>query len=155
MSSSETPTLTAFTAGDLVISVVGDGDGSGDYTDNQAAPITLDEISTDGTTDGTSIVGQLVLPQTTVTNDGTTEYAISGEYGSSSEGALELSGDGQSLVIGGYGVNATDFNSGGASVYGATALAQSTSLTDTSYTPVARVIADIGYNGTVNTTTAL
>ena len=35
-----------FTAGDLVISVYGDGDGSGAYTDNEASPITIDEVST-------------------------------------------------------------------------------------------------------------
>ena len=47
-------------------------------------------------------------------------------------------------------------NAGGAAVYGNAALAQSTSLTDqTEYTPVARAIADIGYNGTVDTSTAL
>ena len=149
MSNTTSETL-AFTAGDLVISIVGDGDGSGTYTDNQAAPITLEEITTTG-----SIVGTEVLPQTTTTVDGTTEYAISGEYGSSSEGALQLSADGQSLVIGGYGVNAAAFNSGGASTYGSTSLAQSTSLTTTAYTAVPRVIADIGYDGTVDTSTAI
>jgi autotransporter passenger strand-loop-strand repeat protein len=146
----DTPNLTAFTSGDLVISVSGDGDGSGAVADNQASPITLDEVTTSG-----SLVGQLVLPQTTTTVDGTTEYAISGEYGSSSEGSLELSADGQSLVIAGYGVNANTFNSGGAAVFGNSALGQSTSLTDTSFTPVPRVIADISANGTVDTSTAL
>jgi len=33
------PTITSFTPGDLVISVYGDGDGSGVYTDNSASPI--------------------------------------------------------------------------------------------------------------------
>jgi autotransporter passenger strand-loop-strand repeat protein len=150
MSTTDTPTLTAFTDGDLVISIYGDGDGSGDYTDNEAAPITLEEITTAG-----DAVAQLVLPQTTTVVDGTTENAISGEYGSSSEGTLELSGDGQSLVIAGYGVNADAFNEGGAAVYGDAALAQSTSLTDTAFTPVARVIADINYDGVVDTSTAL
>src|ERR1700744_398018 len=107
------PTLTSFTAGDLVISVVGDGDGSGDYADNQAAPIALEEITTTGT-----VVGQMVLPQTTTVVDGVTENAISGEYGSSSEGSLQLSADGQSLVIMGYGVNAQTYNEGEAAVYG-------------------------------------
>ncbi len=113
--SDDIPTLTSFTQGDIVISVVGDGDGSGTYTDNQASPITLEEI--DPTT-GT-VVGKLVLSQQTVTEpDGTTENAISGEYGSSSEGTLQLSADGQSLVIAGYGVNAQTFNTDGAAVYG-------------------------------------
>ncbi|MDR3530449.1 MAG: Hint domain-containing protein [Rhodopila sp.] len=143
-------TLTAFTAGDLVISISGNGDGSGPYGDNQASPIVLEEITTSGT-----IVGQMVLPQTTTIVNGTTEYAISGEYGSSSEGSLQLSADGQSLVIMGYGINAQTFNAGGAAVYGTTALAQSTSVPGGQYTPVARVVADISYNGTVDTSTAL
>jgi autotransporter passenger strand-loop-strand repeat protein len=145
-----TTDLTAFTAGDLVISVYGDGDGSGNYSDNQASPIVLEEVGTDG-----SVVGQMVLPQTTTVTNGTTEYAISGEYGSSSEGSLELSADGQSLTIMGYGVNAQTFNQGGAAVYGDAALAQSTSVLGGLDTPVARVVADISYNGTVDTSTAL
>ena len=144
------PTLTSFTQGDLVISISGDGDGSGAYTDNQGSPITLEELTPDGT-----IVGQMVLPQTTTVVNGTTEYAISGEYGSSSEGTLELSADGQSLVIAGYGINAATYNAGGATVYGNAALAQTTSITGGTYTAVARVIADIGFNGTVDTSTAL
>ncbi|NHN87973.1 Hint domain-containing protein [Acetobacter conturbans] len=145
-----TSSLTSFTEGDLVISIVGDGDDSGTYTDNQASPIVLEEITTTG-----EVVGTMVLPQTTTVVDGVTEYAISGEYGSSSEGQLELSEDGESLVIGGYGINAATYNAGGAAVYGDARLAQSTSLTGTSYTAVPRVIADISYDGTVDTSTAL
>ncbi len=143
-------TISAFTPGDLVISISGDGAGTGSYGDNQAAPITLEELTTSGT-----IVGILVLPQTTMVVNGVTEYAISGEYGSSSEGTLELSADGQSLVIAGYGVNAAAFNSGGAAVYGTTALAQSTSVPGGPDTVVPRVVADIGDNGTVDTSTAI
>lgn len=143
-------TLKSFTEGDLVISVVGDGDGSGTYTDNQASPITLEEITTTG-----EVVGTMVLPQTTTVVEGVTEYAVSGEYGSSSEGELQLSQDGESLVIGGYGINAATYNAGGAAVYGDARLAQSTSLTGTSYTAVPRVVADISYDGTVDTSTAL
>ncbi|MCB8877104.1 Hint domain-containing protein [Acidisoma silvae] len=150
----EYTTLTSFLAGDLVISVVGDVNNSGTYTDNQATPIALEELSLDGVTSAT-IVGEMVLPQTTTVVNGTTEYAISGEYGSSSEGYLQLSEDGQSLTIGGYGVNAATYNTGGATVYGDAALAQTTSLLDSSYTPVARVIADISYDGTVDTSTAV
>ncbi len=142
--------LTAFTAGDLVLSVVGDVDGSGTFTDNQAAPIALEEITTTGT-----VVGQMVLPQTTTVVNGVTENAISGELGSSSEGSLQLSADGQSLVIMGYGVNAQTFNAGGAAVFGSAALAQSTSVPGGQDTAVARVVADISFNGTVDTSTAL
>ena len=87
--------------------------------------------------------------------NGVTEYAISDEYGSSSEGTLELSGDGHSLVIAGYGVNADAFNQGGAAVYGNSALGQSTSIQGGQYTAVPRVIADINADGVVDTSTAL
>jgi hypothetical protein len=134
--------------------VVGDGDGSGTYMDNQASPLVLEELTTSG-----AEVGQETLPQTASTNGGTTENPISAEYGSSSEGSIELSGDGQSLVIAGYGVNYTTYNNGeapGQNIYGNLALAQSTSDTgQTTYTPVARVIADIRYNNSIDTSTAL
>ena len=143
-------TLTQFTPGDIVVSISGDGDGSGTYTDNQASPITLEEITPTGT-----VVGTLVLPQAAGMVNGVAESAISGEYGSSSEGTLELSGDGHSLVIAGYGVNDVTYNQGGAAVYGNAALAQSTSVQGGKYTAVTRVIADIAANGTVDTSTAL
>jgi autotransporter passenger strand-loop-strand repeat protein len=154
MSSTTTSNIiTSFTSGDIVVSLVGDvgGAAAGTYGDNQATPIELEEI--DPTTG--VVVGYMLLPQTTTVVNGVTEYAISGEYGSSSEGSLELSGDGQSLVIAGYGINATTYNTGGAAVYGNAALAQTTSVPNGQYTPVARVIADISYNGTVDTSTAL
>jgi autotransporter passenger strand-loop-strand repeat protein len=148
------PTLTTFTAGDIVISVVGGADAAqtGVNADNAASPITLEEIDPETG----AIIGEMVLPQdsTTLAN-GTVENPISGEYGSSSEGSLELSGNGQSLVIAGYGVNATTFNEGGIPVYGTAALAQSTSVEGGEYTAVARVVADISYNGTIDTSTAL
>ena len=97
---------------------------------------------------------ELPVTSTTAAN-GTTEYAISGEYGSSSEGTLELSADGHSLVIAGYGVNPTTYNTGGAASYGNAAEAQSTSVPGGKYTAVPRVIADISSNGTVDTSTAL
>ena len=150
MADSTMPTLTSFTEGDIVISISGDGAGTGTYGDNQASPLTLEELTPDG-----AVVGQMVLPQTTTVVDGVTEYAVSAEYGSSSEGSLSLSADGQSLVIAGYGINADTFNAGGAAVYGNAALAQSTSVPGGPSTAVARVIADISYNGAVDTSTAL
>jgi len=134
----------AFTAGDLVVSVEGDGSNTGTYGDNQAAPLTLDQFSVNGTTSATA-AGSLMLPQTTVGN----QSAISGEYGSSSEGGLQLSGNGEYLTIMGYGVNANTFNTGGAAVYGTTALAQSQS------SQVARVVALISADGSVDTSTAI
>jgi hypothetical protein len=152
--SSDAPVLTTFSSGDIVISVYGDGDGSsGMLGDNAAGPIVLEELTTAGTE-----VGQMTLPENTTTNGTTTEYAISGEYGSSSEGTLELSGDGKSLVIAGYAINYKTYNDGesnGNNFYGNAAEAQSTSVQGGQYTAVARVIADISYNGTVDTSTAL
>ena len=139
-----------FTSGNLVVSLVGNSNGSGPYTDNQATPIKLQELTTSG-----ALGHALVLPQTTITVDGRTQYAVSGEYGSSSEGLLHRSADGQSLVIAGYGVNAATYNAGGAAVYGDARLAQSTSIQGGAYTAVSRVIADIGINGNVDSSTGL
>jgi autotransporter passenger strand-loop-strand repeat protein len=137
-----------FTAGDLVLSVYGDGADDGSFGDNQASPIVLEEVTTAG-----SVVASLELPETTETVDGITENAISGEYGSSSEGTLELAANGESLTIAGYGVNDTVFNDASPSVFGTTALAQTTSVEGGEFTAVPRVIADISYTGAVDTST--
>jgi hypothetical protein len=144
--------------GNLVVSVEGNGvEGavSGPYTDNQAAPLTLFQFSHNGTSSA-SYVNALVLPQTA----NGANSAISGEYGSSSEGALQLSGNGKLLTIMGYGVNAQTFNAN-PTAYGTTtngsvsALGQSGSLTNAGYITVPRVVAVIGSNGSVGATTAL
>ncbi|MGB3584306.1 MAG: PEP-CTERM sorting domain-containing protein [Roseiarcus sp.] len=145
-----------FTTGDLVVSVEGNGvEGApgGPYTDNQAAPLSLFEFAPDGTSAPATYVGALVLPQTAQGANS----PVSGEYGSSSEGALQLSGNGKYLTIMGYGVNAAAFNADPAkySSTGNPALGQSGSLTGQSYTAVPRVVAVIGQNGSVNSTTAL
>ena len=139
-----------FTAGNLVASLVGNVNGSGRYTDNQATPVKLQEMTTSGV-----LTQSLVLPQTASFSQGRAQSAFSGEYGSSSEGLLHLSGDGKSLVIAGYGVNAATYNAGGAAVYGDARLAQSTSIQGGPFTAVSRVIADVTANGTVDTSTAL
>ena len=146
-------TLTAFTPGDLVISVYGAANGTGTYTLDQASAITLEELTPAGV-----VAGNLVLPQTTTVVNGTIEYALSGEYGSASEGTLQLSVDGQSLVTFGYGVNAAAFNMAGASgnsAYGNAALGQSTSTTNGVYIPVSREVANIGYNAAIDTSTSV
>jgi hypothetical protein len=140
----------AFTPGDLVVSVEGNGSNTGTYTDNQAAPLTLDQFAINGTSSATA-AGSMMLPQNTVGN----QSAISGEYGSSSEGALQLSGNGQFLTIMGYGINANTFNSAPLSTYGSAALAQSTNVSSSTFTNVSRVVALIGANGSVDTSTAL
>jgi hypothetical protein len=143
-----------FLAGDIVVSVEGNGSSTGTYGDNQAAPLTLFQYTPTGTSSVTA-AGTLELPQTTVAGG---NYAVSGEYGSSSEGTLQLSGNGQYLTIMGYGINADTFNASPATYSASstnTALAQSGSLTGQSYTPIARVAATIDANGNVNSTTGL
>lgn len=162
-----------FTPGDLVVSVEGNGDGSASngtaatgntgvsantYLDNQAAPLTLYEYTTAPAQ--TVPVGTLVLPQTQSGNN----MPVSGEYGSSSEAQLQLSGNGNYLTIAGYAINAQYYNStfdqNGGSLNNpptGTALAQSCSLSSgCGGTPqVARVIATISGSGQVNSTTTL
>ena len=145
-----------FTPGNLVVTVEGngvEGASSGPYTDNQAAPLTLFQFSINGTTSAT-YVNSYVLPQTA----SGANSPVSGEYGSSSEGTLQLSGDGNYLTVMGYGVNASDFNMdpGSFSVSPSnTALGQSGSMTGQTYTPVPRVVALIDANGDLDSTTAL
>jgi len=134
----------------------GTGNGSGNssvggYGDNQGAPLTLFQFAPTGTS-SVSYVNSLVLPQ----NNSAANAQVSGEYGSSSEATLQLSGVGQYLTIMGYGINANAFNAN-PTQYGVPGgeLAQSGSLTGQSYTPVSRVVALIDANGNVNSTTAL
>jgi hypothetical protein len=172
-----------FGSSDLVVSIYGNGDGSGPYTDNEASPIVLQEITRTGT-----VVSTTVLPQSTTSANGVTNYAISGEYGSSSEGTLQRSVNGQYLTIAGYGVSATAYNNtagsnsgigagttaagfGGATktciTSGSSAatcypLAQTSSTAGTpsssgvgNATVVPRVVALVGTDGSVDTSTAL
>ena len=146
-----------FAAGDLVISAEGEGISGTTYTDNQAAPITLYQFAVNGTSSA-SAAGAMMLPETS----SGANWAISGEYGSSSEGSLQLSGNGQYLTIMGYGVNSVAFNASPTS-YGTlttdptkpTALGQSGSLANAGYTTVPRVVALIGADGSVDTSTAI
>ena len=141
-------TISHFTSGDIVISETGDVGGATGIGDNQASPIELVEINPN-LPNGENVVGTLVLPS-----------AVSGEFGSSSEGTLELAGNGTSLVIAGYDVNYLTFNAGetnGNNVYGNAAEAQSYSVEPTAggYTLVPRAIVDISGNGTVDDSTNL
>ena len=156
-----------FTPGDLVVSVEGNGDGSASsgtaatgntgadayaYLDNQAAPLSLYEYT--AAAGQTNPVGTVVLPQSSTPSGNS---AISGEYGSSSEAQLQLSGDGRFLTIAGYATNAQQYNADHDLNGGGTALAQSCSLSSGcgGVPPVARVIATVNGNGQVNTTTVL
>jgi hypothetical protein len=146
---------TEFTPGDLVVSAYGVGGG---YIDGVATPISLLEFTTTGT-----LVTTLTLP----TTDNGTNYGIVGEYGSSSEANIQLTGDGQSLVIGGYQTDGANLGIGGNlskpySNLNGLALAQSFSIIGnstyntgvTSGELVPRVEAVVGANGVANTSTA-
>ncbi|MEB0011641.1 PEP-CTERM sorting domain-containing protein [Glaciimonas sp. Gout2] len=152
-SSAMSAPITSFTAGNLVISTVSSYNGSGL---DSAAPIVLVQLQLGAGGTTATQNGSLTLSQT---NNGNNS-AISGEYGSASEGILQTSVNGQYLTIAGYGVNATAFNTAPTSVYGNAALGQSTSLTvgnqtGTPVTTVARVVALIGADAKVDTSTAL
>jgi len=144
-----------FNAGDIVISTVSNNDpGAPNSSLDTASPITLDEFTPSAS--GTSVTtdGSLTLPQSSSGNNS----AISGEYGSASEGILQDSANGAYLTMMGYGVNAATFNSAPITTYGTAALGQTTSLTETSgtsYTTVPRVVALIGASGSVDTSTAI
>jgi hypothetical protein len=142
-----------FTPGNLVVSIEGNGvvGQSGSYGDNQAAPLTLFQYQPNGTSSA-SFVNSLVLPQSA----SGANAPVSGEYGSSSEGTIQLAGTGQYFAIMGYGVNASAFNANPAT-YGSPGgeLGQSGSLTGQTYTPVPRVTALIDAYGNVNSSTAI
>jgi hypothetical protein len=160
-----------FTPGNLVVAVEGcgiyagtcvsvpNGTGTGmgntpagGYGDNQATPLKLFQYTPIGTKSAT-YVNSLTLPQTA----SGANFPVSGEYGSSSEGTLHLSGNGQYLTIMGYGVNALEFDAN-PPAYGAApsnALGQSGSLTGKTYIPVPRVVALIDANGNVNSSSAI
>jgi len=145
--------ITYFTAGDLVISTVSSDNGGGLDT---AAPIVLDQFQIGPGGTSAAANGTLTLRQTA----SGANSAISGEYGSASEGALQRSVNGRYLTIMGYGVNAATFNAAPLSTYGTAALGQTTSLTaaeqtGTIHTTVPRVVALIGANASTDTSTAL
>jgi hypothetical protein len=153
--------ITSFTAGDLVISTVSCSVDAATCSSTSgaldtASPVTLQEFKLGAGGTSASSVGTLVLPQTA----SGANSAISGEYGSASEGILQRSGNGQYLTIMGYGVNANDFNTAPTSTYGTAALGQTTSLlpsqqSGTPVTTVPRVVGLIGADGRVDTSTAL
>ena len=170
-----------FTPGNLVVAVAGcgvyggtcatppvGGTGSGGtYGDDQASPWTLFQYTPNGASSVT-YVNSLQLPQ----NISGANYPLSNDYGSQSEGTIQLSGNGLFLTIMGYGLNAATFNTnyldycpGSTNASNACvpendnpALAQTGSLLGQTYsgnTAVPRVAALIDANGNVNSSTAL
>jgi hypothetical protein len=131
---------TPFTEGDLVVSTYGVGGG---FIDGVPTPISLLEFTTSG---------NYVMTDTLPTSDSGNNFGIVGEYGSSSEANLQLSANGQSLLIAGYQADASYAGIGspgglGYSNENGDALAQSNADL------VPRLIADVGYNGVANIST--
>jgi len=131
-----------FTTGDLVVSTYGSLT-SATLLDGQATPITLLDYSLPTATS----ISLTMSDQLPITGTGA-NVGIIGEYGSSSEGTIQVSGNGQYLTIGGYDGNLAA--NGGPYGGGHTAEAQST---DTNVPRVAAVI-NIA-TGAVDTSTVL
>ncbi len=144
-----------FTPGDLVVSAYGSTTAT--LADGAPTAISLLEFSTAG--------GAPVLTDTLPTTDGVGSSAnlgVVGEYGSSSEGNLQLSGNGQYLTIAGYSAsqaalgiqpatntaNGTNFPTGTAYSTSTVPLAQATD------TDLSRVAILVDGNGNVNSSTA-
>jgi Divergent InlB B-repeat domain/PASTA domain len=179
-----------FTPGNLVVSVAGcgvygsttcatppvggtgatTGSGSGTYGDDQAAPWSLWQytVTNSGGTLGATFMNSIQLPQTI----SGANFPISDDFGSQSEGTIQLSGNGAYLTMMGYGINAASFNVNpiaycpGSTILsnacvpenGNPAAAQTGSVLGETYsgnTPVPRVAVEIDANGNVNSSTVL
>jgi hypothetical protein len=142
--------------GNIVVAVEGNGvrgAASGPYTLAQAVPISLFQYQTNGTSSATYL-NSIALPQTA----SGANYAISAEYGSGSEGTLQLSGNGQYVAIVGYGVGAASFNANPGSYSSDstnTQMGQSGSIQGQGYNAVPRVVALVDGSGNVNTSTGV
>ena len=144
-----------FTSGDLVVSSY--GSTSATLADGAPTPISLLEYAPTG---GTSLL-TYTLPTTDGVGGGA-NLGVVGEYGSSSEGNIQLSGNGQYLTIAGYsasaaaaGIQASTNTANGTSFPVGTAYSVSTvALAQSTDTDVARVATLIDANGTVNSSTA-
>jgi len=147
-----------FQVGNLVISTVSNqAPGFPNSGLDSASSITLMQFSLGA--GGTSVTanGSLVLPQVASGKNS----AISGEFGSASEGILQQSVNGKYLTIMGYGVNAAAFNTAAVnngitpSAYGTVALGQTNSVVTGTNVVVPRVVGLIDASGNVDTSTAL
>ncbi len=132
------------------------GSSSATLADGAPTAITLQEFAPTG--------GPAVLNYTLPTNDGingSANVGVVGEYGSSSEGNLQLSGDGRYLTIAGYsasaaaaGIGASSNTANGTSFPVGTPYSGSTiALAQATDTDVPRVAILVGANGNVNSST--
>ena len=144
-----------FTPGDLVVSAYGSTTAT--LADGAPTAISLLEFSPLG--------GPAILTDTLPTTDGvggSANLGVVGEYGSSSEGNLQLSGNGQYLTIGGYsasqaanGIQASTNTANGTNYPAGTAYSTSTvALAQATDTDLSRVAVLVDGNGNVNSSTA-
>lgn len=146
-----------FTQGDLIVSTYGDLTGTA-ITDGEITPITLEEFSLP-----TATSASLVLTDQLPTTGTGANAGIVGEDGSSSEGTIQLSGNGEFLTIGGYdgneaaqGIQTASNNANGTHFAAGTPWSTSTiALGQSASSDVGRVAATIDANGDVNTSTVL
>ena len=143
-----------FTPGDLVVSTY--GNTSSTLSDGAPTPINLLEFLPTG--------GPAILTDTLPTTDGvggSANLGVVGEYGSSSEGNIQLSGNGQYLTIGGYsasaaaaGIQASTNAANGTNYPVGTAYSTSTvALAQATDTDVPRMAVLVDANGNVNSST--
>jgi hypothetical protein len=150
-----------FAPGDLVVSAYGTSASTG-LIDGQAIPISLQVFTPSVTASGESPTSVTVLS------------GIVGEYGSSSEGNIQLTGNNQDLIIAGYnsseaaagiGSNTNGDNGNGTftigTPYGGTAAtggtyssSSATALAQSSPADVARLADVIDFNGNVVSSTS-
>ena len=143
------------------------GTGPNSYGDDQGAPWNLWQYAVNGASSVT-FVNSLQLPQ----NLSGANFPVSDDFGSQSEGTIQLSGNGLYLTMIGYGLNAATFNVNyldycpGSTMLanacvpenGNPAMAQTGTLLGQTYsgnTPVPRVAVLIDANGNVNSSTVL
>jgi hypothetical protein len=146
---------TLFTPGDLVVSTYGTVNG---LSQGAPTPISLIEFAVTG--------GSAVLTDTLPTADGVggaSNLGVVGQYGSQSEGNIQLSGNGQYLTIAGYsataaghGINASTNTANETSFTIGTPFEASTvSLAQSTDTNVPRLAVLVDGNGNVNSSTEM
>jgi phospholipase C len=136
------PLSGGFTAGDVVVSQIGNGNDplkSADLAHDLSAPVTLDQFTLGGT-----LTGQLSLPSTTAGAN----HGIVTSGGSKSEGGLTLSSDGHYLTYIGY--DTTNL----ANAIGTSDISKLSTAGGPNVT-VNRDIARISATGAIDTTTSL
>jgi hypothetical protein len=164
------PNTTPSTTACATEPVGGTGIGYTGYGDDQASIWTLFQYTPNGASSVT-YVNSLQFPQTA----SGANFPVTNDFGSQSEGTIQLSGNGEYLTMMGYGINAAEFNvnyllycpgntgtlsSSCVPENGNPATAQTGSLTApvagvTGTTAVPRVAILIDPNGNVNTSTVL